>query len=223
MNLRDRQFYFGTGLGVVAFAAARVASWFAIPNGLLPPGHSRVVVWMALSAAGLDITAVAVTGPFQLGGADLSAAVERFRYLRAVPPAAVAVAAILANDVVGYTTRARHILENSLWVLPGYWVAVAAAALWSGARPGLTVFVFVAGIGAAALFVGSRIVGGLVGGIPVLAFASLGTVALIGLVAVLGAAAIVGAFWAVVWQSMGAALIGGGAVWAVRNAAARSQ
>jgi len=194
MRLWERQLVFGTGWGLVAFAVAYLATYYAIPAKTIDPGLPawKLVAWFYLSANFVSIDGMQILG-FQgmLTEVDLLKSFQEFAYLRVVPATAIFVASLLVNVSMGYTTRLIHVVKNSAYIVPSYVGAVVLLVVVSDARPGVGLILGAFVVGGAALGIGVLIVRAVGEVIPVLGIASLSGIAFVGLLVLVGSIAVV--------------------------------
>jgi hypothetical protein len=88
----------------------------------------------------------------------------------------------------------------------------------SDIQPGVSTILLIAGVVAAAAWLGSSFLGTFTRGIPIIGVASLGTILSLGIVLVIGSAAVLTMLWQLVAISFGAAAVAGVATGAERKA-----
>lgn len=218
--IRRRQLLYGSVWGGAAFAAVVATTWFVIPEGSIETSLDRweLISWFVLGAHFVPISGYQALGFEGLGSSVyMLDAYPEYRYLYPAPAIALAFASFLSIDSIGHTTRPRNLLENGLAPIPAYVVLLVGTVVISDAQPGFTIF-FVIGFGLlAALYLGSRVLGGVVQGMGIFAIASLGTVMLVGLAVLFGGFILIHLFWRAAVLVSAGCLTGAGLLYIVRT------
>lgn len=218
MRIKERQKRYGFLLGVLAFLAGWGTLYVLAPS-LNQESIPRwlEVTWMYLSAHYVEISGLQLSG---LGG--LGSQVDFVGYLeiplaRAIPPLMLAIVGILANDIIGYSTKIAHLAKNSASVLTGYAIALLVAYLLSMANPGVALLLIAIVIGFGALYLGSTLVNQ-VGGIPIFGITSLGALAVIGLIVLIAGVSLVIDLWPAFVVMAGTVIVVTAVMYSSRNA-----
>lgn len=182
MRIQKRQRLYGTLFGASAFAVGWLATYLLAPSPVFEDiARWQEVTWLFLGAHFIEISETQIAGLSGLGSTVDPVNAAGVPMIRALPPLLIALAGVLANNVIGYSTRAKHLLKNAASVLLGYFPLLLLAYAQSMARPGISLALTLAVIGFLSVYVGSVFVSKATGGFPMIGFVSLGGIALIGL------------------------------------------
>jgi hypothetical protein len=221
MNIRQRQYVYGGAWGLFALVVGYGSVLFTLPDELAQWSTEtwRVAAWVYLSANSIPIAGTQVAGLSGFGKQyDLVAGTGVSPTIRAIPVLAVMLAAVLSTISIGYSTRPRHIFENSVVAGIGYFIATSALLFLSNARPGLAIILGIAAVITGAFWLGSRLLVGVAGGVPILGITSISGIVGIGLAAMLVIAVAVSTLLPLVGIALGGSLVGAGLVTVARNA-----
>lgn len=212
-DLFQRQVYAAILWGVAFFAAGLAITYAVLPEPFIEGVEQwKAVTWIYLNANGVLVSPnLGLMPTFQ--EYDILAANSEFWYLKALPPTAAGLTALLTIESVGSTRRLSHLLENGLIGGMGYVAATAGAVIVSDARPGMSIL-FLLGL---AFVIGIFVFRAISTAIPILAIASLGTVLLLGFVVLVGGVGIIEVFGSTVVIALVAAAAASILVYAARN------
>jgi len=211
----DRRYAFLSG------SLAFVAGW-AVVAILAPDGaftevpRWRSSLWLYLGAHGIPLSDI------YLGGSSFSSTQPLSVIDSSVPFRYVPLAAVIAGAV--YTaskfssTRIKRSVSRTFDAGSAYFLAALAAMVVSDIQPGVSTILLIAGVVAAAAWLGSSFLGTFTRSIPIIGVASLGTILSLGIVLVAGSAAILTMLWQLVAISFGVAAAAGVVTGAERKA-----
>lgn len=212
MRLEQRRVAYGFVIGSGAFIVGVLTIWLMMPVEEVDGVQTwKAAVWVFLEANGVDLNP-GIFSPIP---------VERLPTVQlgsVYPALLVSIGAVLTASGVSGTGRAKYIFENALPVLYGYLGIGLIALLQSGARPGLAGFGGILLLLLAALAVGSRVLGSVLGGLPVFGVVSIGFVLTFGLFIIIVGAALLDALLPMIIAGGAGYVLGSGALWAVRQA-----
>lgn len=199
MRIGKRQRIYGTLFGAGAFAVGWTITFLLAPQPIFDSiPRWQGVTWLYLGAHFIEIAGVQIAGISGLGSTVDPVNVVGVPIIRALPPLLLVLSAVLTTNIIGYTTRAHHLIKNAASVLMGYIPLLLIAYAQSMARPGIAVALTLAVIAFGTLYVGSSFIGMATGGLPVLGVVSLGGIALIGLFILFVGASLILSLWPVI-------------------------
>jgi len=219
MSVRQQQMKYGFAIGLGVFLCGTVLTHLLLPGSTLSEfARWKVTIWTYLSAHFVSISAMRFGGiSYAYTEVDLINAFPALQSLRAVPILLVTLGSVLVVDSVDYTSRFKYILQNSASVLLGYLSAAIVAFVLSGAQRGTAMYLMLVALAAAGLFIGSRVVGGLTGGLPIFGIASLGGIVLIGIFTIFGGLMVIRSIGPLFLVAASGAFAGAVLSWLVRN------
>jgi hypothetical protein len=200
---------------------AFVAGW-AVVAVLAPDGvfsgvpRWRSSLWLYLGAHGIPLSDI------YLGGTGFSSTqplntIDSSVPFRYIPLAAVIGAAVYTGSKFS-STKIKRSVSRTFDAGSAYFLAALAAMVASDIQPGVSTILLIAGVVAAAAWLGSSFLGTFTRDIPIIGVASLGTILSLGIVLVIGSAAVLTMLWQLVAISFGAAAVAGVATGAERKA-----
>lgn len=219
MSVRQQQIRYGFAIGLGVFLCGTVLTHLLLPGDVLSDfARWKVAIWTYLSAHFVSISAVRFGGiSYAYTEVDLINTFPVLHSLRTVPILLVTLGSVLVVDAVDYTTQFKYILQNSASVLLGYLSAAITAFVLSGAQRGTIMFLILMSLAAAGLFIGSKVVGGLTGGLPIFGIASLGGVILIGIATIFTGLMFIQSIGPLFLVAASGAFAGAVLSWLVRN------
>lgn len=186
MVITGRQQRRGAIWGAAAFLAGVGLAWWVLGPGASPDRFNRAM-WLYLSGHYATVGPISVAGLVEvLPRLGLVSAGQYSTVWHALPVLVVGLAAAGMNISMGYTLSPDYILRNSAAVLVGYLPSALIAIIWSGASGPVGTYLLVIAAGFFALAIGSRAIGGALGGLPVFAVTSIGGLVLAGLLVLVG-------------------------------------
>lgn len=207
--VRQKQLLFGTLWGSMAFLTGLACTFYAVGDGVLPETERlRAAAWFFLGANGIGVEWS------QLGGSalhtqrvNLLTEYPRFSYLKVLPWSLSVLGAILVAESIGYSKRPRHIIENCLSVVLGYFAVGVVTIYISNALPSIEAIVLILLVLAVALFLGGSILSALAGSLAFVGVVSIWGLLFIGLIAIGGGLILLDTFAPLVYYpSIGAAI-----------------
>lgn len=193
MRVRQRQIVYGSAFGATTFLVGWAITVFLTPPDVLAElPRWKSSLWIYLSAHFVSISGLQLVG---IGAAfvevDLLSHFPQLQILRVMPIFLTTIGGLLMIEVVNYTTRFHHLIQNAGSLLIGYLSVGFLAFIVSGAQPGVAMLIVSGAILAAGAYIGGTVTQRLTGAVPVFAVISVGGVVLIGLLILLGGTAIV--------------------------------
>ncbi|WP_336325798.1 hypothetical protein [Halovenus sp. HT40] len=216
MRLEKRRVVYGSVIGAATFALGILAIWATVPVDTVDNlSEWRAALWVFLDANGVVLEPGAANSPLLTQTAPGLPTLE-VGYV--FPFLLLVIGTILTVSGVSGTGRYQYMVENGAPILYGYLGVGIVAVMQSGARPALAGFTGIIFILVLAIFVGSRVVGVLTGGLPFIGVASLGLVMVLGLVFIVAGVALISALLPMILVSVGGMVTGVTLIWAVREA-----
>lgn len=219
MRVSERQLRYGLLFGAAAFGTGWGLTYLIAPTEALAGVERwRAVTWLYLNAHFVTVAGSQIGGFSMLGeSVNVLGEVPVLETLYLVPLFLTVLGGVLMNDVVGRTTRFRHLLQNSASLLYGYFAMGALAFVGSDIQPAISLVLIVFLIFAAALYIGSTVVNSLTGSLPFIGIVSLGGVVAIGLIVIIGGLAVLQAIAPFLVTAGVGVFVGGVLTWISRN------
>jgi hypothetical protein len=178
MRIQDRKRIYGTLVGAAAFLTGYLIVFLLVPEGQISCNiRWKGTAWVWLAAHFITVDPL-------LRSVDFST-IAAMPVLRSIPVLLTVLGGVLMCEIVGWTPKVFHHVQNAVSLLIGYLGAGFVLIALSDARPGVSMILIVAVVGGGALIIGSRVIGGLVG-LSIFAVVSLGAILLIGLFVMFG-------------------------------------
>lgn len=219
MRVRQRQLLYGTAFGVAGFLVGCLITHLVTPAGFLEDmPRWKVTVWVFLSAHFVPISGLQVGGlSAAFTRVDLVSQVPALQTLRVVPVLLTALGGLLVVEAVNYTTRLKHLIQNSGALLMGYLSTGILLFVVSEAQPGVSILLVLAAVLGGCAYLGGVVTQRITGGVPVFAVTSVGGIVAIGLLVVLGGVVVLQAIAPLIGVSVVGVLAGALLAWIARN------
>jgi hypothetical protein len=198
-------------LGLLAGVLAFVAGWAVVallaPDNIFGVERWKGTLWIHLGSHFVDLTVDGRgLGPPTYGQAVKIAEMPSFLY--ALPVVFVFVASVYVSHEIG-GQKLKHYVSNAMAAGMGYFVAALLAMIASDMQPSLSQILLI-GVGvAAAVWLGSTLLGFLRNGVGFIGVTSLGTIFAIGALVLLGGVAVAVQIRGIVAVSFVPAIVGG--------------
>lgn len=207
---RRKKAKLGLLAGVLAFAAGWAVVALLAPDGIFGVERWKGTLWIHLGSHFVDLTVEGRGLQPPVYGQPVELA-EMPSLLYALPVASVFVASVYVSHEIG-GQKLKHYISNGMAAGMGYFVAALLAMIGSDMQPSLSQILLV-GVGvAAAVWLGSTLLGFLRNGVGFIGVTSLGTIFAIGALVLLGGVAVAVQIRGIVAVSFVPAIVGGLAV-----------